>query len=427
MGMLIGGMVAQIIMAFILPFIPLLLLFFKWARPFIVAYLLFLLAQWLVGQFIVATYAICGIAWLVTLVLVAHVYKLTSRGPIGAALNRLPGNWKLRIMDILDLITDKEALQERQARMTKSEIIDNVAVAQAIKRKLIGQDRVIDAFTAQIRASMFEEDRKQPVSTLFFAGPPGTGKTMAAEQLAEALGRKCIIFPMGDYRDYQMATALFGVSGGFKDSDKAGALIAALRDHKDAVMLFDEVEKADKSIYNRFLTAFQSGFIMDPSGGGLKKLHVNQAIFVFTSNSKADEIEQASIDYKDDEDARREVFTNLLVEDGFLREFCDRFDGIFAFERLQGLDVARVTALGIQRRVKNYGLDLVAGKQGIDADILFGFMERATKRGISNREVERKLRKALADGCISAKLGGYKTVRLDQGPDDSIIVVPVGQ
>lgn len=426
MAMMLGSLALQIAMPFILLFVGIVLLFFKWARPFIVAYLLFLFAQWLVGQFIVAAYAICAIAWLVTLILVVHAYKLTSRGPIGAALDRLPGNWKLRIMDILDLITDKHALEERHARMTKVELIDNVAVAQTIKRKLIGQDRVVNAFTAQIRASMFETNRKKPVSTLFFAGPPGVGKTMAGEELAEALGRKSFTFPMADYRDYQMATALFGVAGGFANSDKAGALIAALRDYKDAVIIFDEVEKADKSVYDRFLTAFASGFIMDPSGGGARKIYVNQAIFVFTSNSKAEEIGQAALDFRDDEDGLRQVTTNLLVEDGFRPEFFDRLDGIFSFAKLEGLDVARVTALGIQRRIRGYELELETGRNGINADILYGFMERASKKGISNREVERKLQKLLVDGCIAAKVAGYKTIRLDLA-DDEIVVVPVGR
>ncbi|WP_306223796.1 AAA family ATPase [Bosea beijingensis] len=422
MGMLIGGMVAQVIMAFILPFIPLLLLPLKWARPFIVAYLLFLLAQWLVGQFIVATYAICAIAWLVTLILVAHAYKLTSSGPLGAMLDRLPGSWKLRIMDILDIIADKEALEERLQQKPKAEIIDNVAIAKKIKSELIGQDRVVDDFTAQMRRAMSKEKRKLPVSVLFFAGPPGVGKTMAAELIAPALGRNFKAFAMSRFTTRENASTLFGIGKGYVGSDSWGQLPATLRDYPDSVILFDEVEKADKSIYDQFLTAFESGFLSEASTG--KNVYVNRAIFVFTSNSKSDEIGDAALKYKDDRDQLRKVATNLLVEDGFRPEFLDRFDGIFSFAQLEGLDVARVAAHFIKKEVESHGLKIKAGKDGINTDILFDFIERSKKRGTGNRDMRRRIEEVIADGCIDAKQGGFSTVRIDLS-DNRFIVEPV--
>jgi ATP-dependent Clp protease ATP-binding subunit ClpA len=196
-------------------------------------------------------------------------------------------------------------------------------------------------------------------------------------------------------------------------SDNYGKLTSGLRDSPDAVVLLDEIEKADPEIHKKFLTAWNDGVITEASDG--KQISTTRAIFVLTTNAAIDVLEDIRQQYFQAPDEMRRASTNALKESGFAPEVLSRIDRIFVFSRLTGLDVARVTALEIERMIEGYGLRVA--DQGIDPEILYRLMERQEKLAdtASSRDLMRAIEESIADSLIAAKQQGARCVALVEG------------
>lgn len=318
------------------------------------------------------------------------------------------------IMDILDRLTNKRALEEKiEKNQQQTLVIDADALASHVKSKVIGQDEVADEVAAQIRRRIAGRRKDKPIAVFCFAGPPGVGKTYFSKVLCERLygdEAQLAFFDMSQYSQPHAAASLFGQAKGYVGSDTFGGLTAALRDRPACVVLLDEFEKAHPEVMKRFLTAWNDGFVTEASTG--KKISTNEAIFILTTNAAASRMGEVWEQHKDDHDERARVTRVLLEEASFPPEVLSRIDMIFNFKPLVGLDVARVVGLEIEKLVDQFGLALAEG--GIDADILFEALRRQDVLGTSGvREIARAMEREIADSLIDAKQAGAELISLE--------------
>ncbi|MHB1621564.1 MAG: AAA family ATPase [Sulfuricella sp.] len=363
-------------------------------------------------------------SWWGVVLLLATIFGLLAFASLLAHAGRLP-QWVTKrrwFMDILDRLTNRQVLEGRLSENTQATFIDAEVLASSLKSKVIGQDAICDDLAAQIRRRLALQQRGKPIGVFLFAGHPGTGKTYLGKKLATELGRKLLHLDMTQFSRGMGATVLFGSPKGYVGSDNYGKLTGGLRDTPDAVVLLDEIEKADPEVHKKFLTAWNDGFVTEASDG--RQISTTRAIFILTTNAAIDSLEDIRHQHSQDPDEMRRAATNVLKEAGFAPEVLNRIDRIFVFARLAGLDIARVTLLEIERMIQSYGLNVA--DQGIDAEILYRLMQRQTKLAdtASSRDLVRAIEESIADSLIAAKQQGARCVALIEG-NDKVFAKPV--
>ena len=171
-------------------------------------------------------------------------------------------------LDVSELKTAKEDFQKR----VKGQDLAITKTLDVIKRAVTGM------------AGLQSSSHAKPKGILFFAGPTGTGKTETAKTLAEKLfGDEscCIRFDMSEYSQSHSDQKLLGAPPGYVGYEAGGQLTNAVRENPFSILLFDEIEKAHPSIFDKFLQILEDGRMTDGQGN---TVYFSECIIIFTSN-----------------------------------------------------------------------------------------------------------------------------------------------
>lgn len=162
---------------------------------------------------------------------------------------------------------------------------------ERLKKHIVGQEGAIAIVAATIRRKENGwADDDHPLVFLFL-GSSGIGKTELAKQLASYMhkgkSQAFIRLDMSEYQEKHEVAKLIGAPPGYIGHDEGGQLTKKLKKCPNAVVLFDEVDKAHADVLTVLLQLFDEGRLTDGQG---KTIECKDAIFIMTSNLASDEI-----------------------------------------------------------------------------------------------------------------------------------------
>ncbi len=195
-----------------------------------------------------------------------------------------------------------------------------------LKGRIFGQDHAIDSVVDMITINLAGlGDENKPIASFLFTGPTGVGKTELAIEIAKYLDMNFERFDMSEYADDSSYRNLIGGHKGLVGYEEGGLLTNAINEYPHSVLLLDEIEKADKAIYNTFLQVFDYATLKDTKGN---TTDFSNTIIIMTSNLGA--TEKRGIGFGENTNMHQES----AVKDFLTPEFRNRIDKILNFNTL---------------------------------------------------------------------------------------------
>lgn len=266
---------------------------------------------------------------------------------------------KLRIttgIDATDRTVDNQAIYSLIAKKTgipvhklqSDERKQLMHLEETLSSQVIGQTEAVSAVSdAIIRSRVGIQDPNRPLGSFLFLGPTGVGKTELAKVLARELFESednMIRLDMSEYMEKHSVSQLIGSPPGYVGHDDGGQLTEAVRFNPYAIILFDEVEKAHKDVFNLLLQVLDDGVLTDAKG---RRVDFKNTILILTSNIGAhlllDQV-KAGDDTPEISSEVREALHEMLRQH-FRPEFLNRIDEVVTFKPLSIAVMAGIVEL----------------------------------------------------------------------------------
>lgn len=269
-----------------------------------------------------------------------------------------------------------------------------------LKKEIYNQDEAIDKIVRHIKIAKAGLGKKgRPLCVYGLCGPTGCGKSELVKQIASRMGVKFLRFDMSEYSEKHSVAKLIGAPPGYVGYEQPGILTEAVIHNPSSVILFDEIEKADESIYNLFLQMMDDGRLTD--NNGRTAMFMDTVIFM-TSNagSKEAQYEKKPMGFGNNTN-ESDSFKKAMMGN-FPPEFRNRFTEIINFN---GLDV-RTLEMIVDKEMRRVNASLY--DKGISVHLTDRartfIAEKADEEHMGGRPVERLVNTMVSEKIVDSIL-----------------------
>ncbi len=302
-------------------------------------------------------------------------------------------------------------------RVQKSEAKMLRTLESHLGKYVMGQKEAVEKVARAIRRSRSGvASSKRPIGSFVFMGPTGVGKTELARVLArEVFGSEesLIKIDMSEFSERHTTSRLVGAPAGYVGYDDGGQLTDKIRRQPYSVVLFDEIEKANREVFNLLLQLLEDGKLTDAKG---RSVDFTNTIIILTSNLGAEQMmRESSLGFqaasKQDERRLDEVHAENAAAarqalDTLMRpELINRFDSIVTFRALTRKEVGKIfdtLVAELQERLVRKGIHLVVTPSAKKLVISEGYDEKYGARPL-RRAVQDMIEHEIAEGILSGE------------------------
>ena len=341
---------------------------------------------------------------------------------------------KLRHGVIPSLKRELESLNNDNKRNILSDVVDDESIANIIskwtnipisklvggereklinlnsnmKKRVKGQDEALELVSEAIkRARAGIKDPNRTIGSFMFLGPTGVGKTEVARTLAYELfddEKHMVRIDMSEYMESHSVSRLVGAPPGYIGYDEGGQLTEAVRRNPYSIVLFDEIEKAHKDVFNILLQILDDGRITDSQG---RLVDFKNTIIIMTSNLGSEYILNNENNYQD--------LVNDTVRRTFKPEFINRIDEIITFKPLYKNTIYEILnniIKNIELRLRDKQLTLSLTNDAKEFIIESSFDSNYGARPIK-RYVSRNIESLIANAIINEEILFGSNINID--------------
>jgi len=322
------------------------------------------------------------------------------------------------VADIVSMVTGIPL-----AKVAESETEKLLHMNEELKKSIVGQNDAIEQLArATQRARAGLKNPKRPIGSFMFLGPTGVGKTELGKVLAEYLfsnSDALIKIDMSEYVERYNVSRLIGAPPGYVGYEEGGQLTERVRRNPYSVVLFDEIEKAHRDVYNILLQVMDYGILTDANG---REVDFRNVILVMTSNVGAHSVQRASIGFNeqdhslDYEGELKKIFTP---------EFRNRLSEIIYFNSLSEDVVVYVVnkfLFELEDVLEQKNVSLIISDVARKWFAKNGYDSKMGARPMA-RLIEKKVRKPLADELLFGQLSEGGTVKVGVNKDKIALTI----
>jgi ATP-dependent Clp protease ATP-binding subunit ClpB len=294
------------------------------------------------------------------------------------------------------------------SRMLEGEREKLLHMEERLGQRVIGQDDAVRAVANAVRRNRAGlGDPNRPIGSFLFLGPTGVGKTELTKALAEFLfdnDNAMVRIDMSEFMEQHSVARLIGAPPGYIGYEEGGRLTEAVRRRPYSVILFDEIEKAHRDVFNVLLQVLDDGRLTDGQG---RTVNFKNTVIVMTSNIGSAEIQKLA--GRDAPEWEVEAAVKELLKLQFRPEFLNRIDEIILFHSLSKGQLAKIVDVQLQslrKRLRDRNLKLqvtpaaekLLAEEGYDPTYGARPLKRVIQQKIENPLAGRLLAGDFADG-----------------------------
>ena len=286
-----------------------------------------------------------------------------------------------------------------------------------MKTTIIGQcDAVVKIAQSLRRNRVGIRNPKKPIGTFMFLGPTGVGKTHLAKKLAEYMfGNEdaLIRIDMSEYQEKHTVSRMIGAPPGYVGHEEGGQLTEKVRRKPYSLLLFDEMEKANKDVYNVLLQLLDDGQLTDSIG---RKVNFKNCVVIMTSNVGSKKLQDfgegvgfSTKTLKENSETNKKNVIKKELKKHFPPEFLNRLDDVIIFDSLSKKEIRQIVELEISNlkiRMKELGYKLkllksirdFLGEVGFDDEYGARPLSRAIQKYVEDPISEEVLKENIKEG-----------------------------